>query len=103
MALQCGNELCKNWRATEFTSIHNCQEWWKLLPHNCGFINLLKTSSVTPSNSSGLLRCPFCGKNDVEVFPDGGVFIAECRHCRAASRRMPTKEMAAKQWNKRVA
>lgn len=62
----------------------------------------LETPPVSPSNSSDLLNCPFCGKNDAAVFPDGGVFIAECRYCRAASRRMPTLEMATKAWNKRA-
>ena len=51
--------------------------------------------------SEEIKPCPFCGSEDVEVFPNYGHYFAACCDCGSEGPNKERKEEAIRKWNQR--
>ena len=51
--------------------------------------------------SKEIKPCPFCGSEDVEVFPNYGRYFAACCDCGSEGPNKERKEEAIRKWNQR--
>ena len=51
--------------------------------------------------SEEIKPCPFCGSEDVEVFPNYGRYFAACCDCGSEGPNKERKEEAIRKWNQR--
>ena len=72
----------------------------------CPMCRKPKTPPVSPSKSSDLLPCPFCGDENPEIVEAiltmQPAWIVECQNCCASRKASKRKDYAVKLWNERA-